>query len=175
MLYLALFVTAIVLATLAKRRPGRAQQGGPITSLAQDDDTNSFRVGAYNIHRAKGADGRKDLNRISEVLTGCDLAGLSELEGHNPILRRTQLESLAEKLSLLGVFACAQMRWGFANRGNGALSRFPINHWSVQPLQDSVGKHPRSLLQMEIVIDDQAVAFFVTHLARRVDRSGPAF
>jgi len=41
----------------------------------------SFTIGTYNIHRSRGTDGRRDLNRIAEVIKDCDIVGLQEVEG----------------------------------------------------------------------------------------------
>ncbi|MFT5260828.1 MAG: endonuclease/exonuclease/phosphatase family metal-dependent hydrolase [Saprospiraceae bacterium] len=168
--YSALIITVLLLLLISKRRPAKATQGSFIAPPISNDLSSTITVGAYNIHRTRGTDGRRDLNRIAGMLSKCDIAGLSELEGGTPFILENQLHKLAKKLNLAGVFACNQMRWGFENRGNGALSRFPINHWAVTPLADTVGNHPRCLLQMECQIQGQPVTVFVTHLARRTDQ-----
>ncbi len=170
MAYVVVTLVVIILLLLSKRRSAPPQHGGEINPPVSHKAGSVIRVGAYNIHRARGTDRVKSINRIANVLKGCDIAGLSELEGGTPLFRQNQLDRLAKHLNMAGIFACTQRRWGLQNRGNGAISRFKINNWSTAPLEDTVGNHPRCLLHLNVDVDGEQLDVLVTHLARRVDQ-----
>ncbi len=173
---MSLLITSLLLALallglLSKRRNAPAQYGGAVPASTPPATVNHIKVTAYNIHRARGTDGLKDLKRITRVLDNSDIAGLSELEGGIPYIKPNQLKQLASSLQLSHLFACTQQRWGRDDRGNGLLSRFSIDQWYVEPLPDSVGGHPRNLLRADMQIGAKQIAVFVTHLARRTDQA----
>ncbi len=63
--------------------PLRSIRGGALPSLgcASTFKGSTFTVATYNIHRARGTDGRRDLERIAKVIDDCDIVGLQEVEG----------------------------------------------------------------------------------------------
>ena len=62
-------------------------------------------VGTFNIHRARGLDGRKDLARVAQVVGACDVTGLQEVEGVTLFHRQSQAERLAKQLQCEAHFA----------------------------------------------------------------------
>ena len=71
---------------------------------------DSFTIGTYNIHRSRGTDGRRDLDRIAEVIKDCDIVGLQEVEGSTWRGLNNQAHSLSEKLACAVHFAPTRRR-----------------------------------------------------------------
>ena len=65
---------------------------------------DSVIIGTYNIHRSRGTDGRRDLNRIAEVIKDCDIVGLQEVEGSTWRGLNNQAYTLSEKRFSSGVY-----------------------------------------------------------------------
>ena len=156
---------------LGRRRPAPALQGSALQAETPTPARGKVRIGLYNIHRARGTDGRKDLQRIAEVMRREDLVGLCEVEGAGLPGQADQCSKLGAMLQMLHLFSPTQKRWGRYDRGNGLLSRYSLNRWSQEPLRDSTGTHPRSLLRADLDIDGEEIPLFVTHLARRIDQA----
>ena len=85
-----------------------------------------MRIVTYNIHKARGMDGRTSVKRIAHVLANlnADIIALQEVfafcdsdEG--------QVEALASELGLKAAFGCTRHRGG-RPYGNAILSRWPI-------------------------------------------------
>ncbi|HEX4383669.1 MAG TPA: endonuclease/exonuclease/phosphatase family protein [Myxococcales bacterium] len=125
-----------------------------------------LRFVSWNIHGALGTDGRRDLNRIAEVLeaSGCDAAALQEVG--DP---RSSGET-ADHASWLGERLGWYVAYGpnlvLAGRpyGNAILSRFPIS--SARNYDLSVeGREPRGCLRADLVLPSGgALHFFDLHL-----------
>ncbi len=166
----SLFFVGYLAWYLGRRVPVEGAQGGEITAPSPSATPDEIQVGVYNIHRARGTDGRKDLSRIAKQLARTDIAGLCEVQGWADLRRNNQATLLANQLGLAGLFFPAQKRWLHYDRGNGLLSRFPIHTWQREPLRDSVGNHARCLGRADIRIGDTDIPVYVTHLARRADQ-----
>ncbi len=95
---------------------------------------DTFTIGTYNIHRARGLDGRKELARIAEVIRETDIVALQEIEGTSLFRRSDQVSKLAALLKRCGHFAPTRKLLFFPQRGNGLLSRFSIGRWSTTPV-----------------------------------------
>lgn len=154
-----------------RRRAAPAMQGGPLTPVRPSSAPNRIRVGLYNIHRARGTDGRKDLQRIADVIKHVDVIGLCEVQGASLPGGSDQCQQLGRKLDMAALFSPTQKRWGRYDRGNGLLSCIPVAHWQQEPLSDSTGTHPRCLLRADLTIAGDEIPLFVTHLARRTDQA----
>lgn len=119
---------------------------------------------SFNIHHAKGLDGKVDLGRIAELIdrSGADVVGLQEVDR---FVWRSGFQDQPEKLgSALGMqwrFA-ASVRFGFMQYGNLLLSKFPILHHDVITLK-GLGEQ-RSILTAAIAIGGQIVRVVNTHL-----------
>jgi len=134
-----------------------------------------IRVMTYNIHHGQGTDGRLDLNRIADVLirSEADVIGLNEVDRR--FSRRSdyidQAAWLADHLQMhlaFGATANRKMGWGMPPGcyGNALLSRFPIVSETNHPLDVYVGIiEGRSLLECTLLVGDQPLKTFVTHLS----------
>lgn len=168
-----LLLLAILLVFFLGRRRGVPVKSGESQAGASLPEVKEiFTFAIYNIHRARGLDGRKDLARISGVIAKADIIGLCEVEGAPVIGGADQCHKLGNLLGCSALFSPTQRRWGRYDRGNGLLlNRIPLTSWYQEPLHDSTGTHPRSLLRADIKFPEGEVAVFVTHLARRIDQA----
>ncbi|AEF93423.1 Endonuclease/exonuclease/phosphatase [Desulfotomaculum nigrificans CO-1-SRB] len=125
----------------------------------------TIKVVSYNIRYARGMDDQVNLNRVAAVLawSGAQLMGLQEVDKHLPRSGfRHQAKHLGWLLHRHWVFA-PNVKWGpWAQYGNAVLSYWPIIEHKHYPLP-SKGE-PRGLLEVEVNINNRAVAFFCTHL-----------
>ncbi|MBN1361964.1 MAG: endonuclease/exonuclease/phosphatase family protein [Sedimentisphaerales bacterium] len=127
-----------------------------------------FRVATYNIHRGKGTDGVRDLDRTADVLREADLVGLNEVGGPAFPGGSDQARQLGEALKIGWLFAPNQRRWYMYHFGNGLLSRPAVGPWTSEPLvyhEDRSRSH-RNLLTASIAAGPQPVTVMVTHLDR---------
>ena len=140
--------------------PNQAEQG---------QDKDSFRIATYNIQRAKGTDGQRDIGRIAAVLTNMDVVGLNELAGRSLRGLPDQAEQLGRRLHRGWLFAPNQRRWYRDSFGNGCLSRLPVNAWHNEPLpyDKDTSQSFRNLLTLHTRIRDSDIVIMVTHLDRR--------
>ena len=81
-----IILTALALVGLfaaSRAWPVRATQGVRLEGEQEDDAFGraTLSVATYNIHRARGLDGEKNLDRIAELVKSCDVVGLQEVEG----------------------------------------------------------------------------------------------
>lgn len=159
-------------AAASMRRPVTAAAGGGLrhAGMATADADRPLRIGVYNIHRARGLDGRKDLDRIASVIGQADLVGLCEVEGSFYGLTDSQPRRLGRALGLGSLFSPTQERWLRFDRGNGLLSRFPVERWYHEPLVDTTGRRGRILTTARIRIGESTLHLLVTHLSRRTDQ-----
>jgi endonuclease/exonuclease/phosphatase family metal-dependent hydrolase len=166
-----LALTGLLLAS--RRRPVAASMGGQSRETVSAPDVRAaapIRVGCYNIHRSRGLDGRRDINRIAATIGDADLAGLCEVEGSWYGVIGSQPQQLAGALGVNWLFSPTRRRWMRHDRGNGVLSRYPIQQWINEPLVDSTGRRGRALTTAKIRVGDQTVVVLVTHLSRRLDQ-----
>ena len=167
---LVLIILVLFASYFGRRRSVPAMQGEPLPNHDIAPHQNRFKVGLYNIHRGRGVDGQKNLQRIADVLQDVDVVGLCECEG--PLIwgRPNQCEQLGNLLDSAALFSPTQKRWGRYDRGNGLLSRLPVSRWYQEPLVDSTGTHPRCVLRADLIIEGGEIPIFVTHLSRRIDQ-----
>jgi endonuclease/exonuclease/phosphatase family metal-dependent hydrolase len=153
-----------------RRTPVEPQQGVGIAwpSGTQPAVKTRFRVATYNIHRGKGLDGIRDLNRTANVLRDADLIGLNEIAGPAFWGQADQVAQLAAKLKLGWQFAPNQYRWHKYHFGNGLASRLEVGPWTSEPLDyDRVQSNsPRNLLTATVMVGEQPITFLATHLDR---------
>jgi endonuclease/exonuclease/phosphatase family metal-dependent hydrolase len=88
-----------------------------------------MKIVTYNIHKARGMDGRVSTKRIAEVLAGLnpDVVALQEIFSTNN-KKEGQVESLAAVLEMNVAFGCTRHYQG-RPYGNAILSRWPIIEW----------------------------------------------
>jgi len=173
LVWILLLGLALFLASRAWPLKGRS--GGPISantsaSVASGD---TFTIGTYNIHRARGLDGRKDLARIAEVIRETDIVALQEIEGTSLFRRSDQASKLAVLLKRCVHFAPTRKLLFFPQRGNGLLSRFSIGRWSTQPVFPSTGRAHRSYTVYELEHPKGLIHILNTHLSKPSEGEQP--
>ncbi|MDO8681222.1 MAG: endonuclease/exonuclease/phosphatase family protein [Acidobacteriota bacterium] len=125
--------------------------------------TRNVRVATYNIHRARGLDGRTRLERIAAVLAGidADIVALQEVIGASP-LKPGQAAELGAALGMGWVMAPTRhMRTALF--GNVVLSRFPIRHHSQHDLTWKTCEH-RGVQRVDLAMEDDTLHFYNVHL-----------
>src|SRR5262249_8125549 len=85
-----------------------------------------MRIVTYNIHKARGIDGRTSIKRIAKVLAelDADIIALQEIFALCDS-QQGQVEALANELNLRSAFGCTRHHKG-RPYGNAILSRWPI-------------------------------------------------
>ena len=125
-----------------------------------------MRFVSWNIHGGLGTDGRRDLNRIADVLadSGCDAAGLQEVgDPHSGSGTADHASWLAGRL---GFYVAYGPNFTLAGRpyGNAILSRFPISRARNYDLSVE-GREPRGCLRADLELPGGgALHFFDLHL-----------
>jgi endonuclease/exonuclease/phosphatase family metal-dependent hydrolase len=127
-----------------------------------------FRVATYNIQKSVGLDGRRQPERILEVLgeLDADILALQEVDHETG---RTGGVNQAMKLgSLTGMNALfgAAMPYDGGYYGEAILSRLPFEKTENHPLPYSPGHEPRAALAVKVAFPETetAVTFVGTHL-----------
>src|SRR5437762_9454089 len=85
-----------------------------------------MRIVTYNIHKARGMDGRTSIKRIAHVLAGldADIVALQEVFALCDS-KEGQVEALASELGLTSAFGCTRHHKG-QPYGNAILTRWAI-------------------------------------------------
>src|ERR1051326_3205916 len=85
-----------------------------------------MRIVTYNIHKARGMDGRTSVKRIANVLgeLNADIVALQEVFSSYESTEG-QVEAIASELGLHSAFGCTRHHQG-RPYGNAILSRWPI-------------------------------------------------
>jgi len=156
----------------SERRPTGSDAGNRLTGTSgeQATDDGRLRIGTYNIHGGKGRDGRRDLDRIGEVLRGLDLVALNEVRGGGLGQSTDQAEVLGEHLGLAWLFAPAEERWWHEQFGNGVVASLPIDYWQRIPLVRRYGKGHRNVLLLGARYRGRPLRLLITHIDRGDDR-----
>ncbi|HYB96596.1 MAG TPA: endonuclease/exonuclease/phosphatase family protein [Vicinamibacterales bacterium] len=126
--------------------------------------THNVRVATYNIHRARGLDGRTRLERIASVLAAidADIIALQEVVGASP-LKAGQAAELGAALGMGWVMAPTR-HLRTALFGNVVLSRFPIKHQAQYDLTWKTCEH-RGVQRVDISLsEDDTLHFYNVHL-----------
>jgi endonuclease/exonuclease/phosphatase family metal-dependent hydrolase len=135
------------------------------------EDSATVRLGTYNVHGGRGTDGKRDLGRIADVLRGVDFAGLNEVHGPALYEKDDQAAELGRLLKLEHLFAPTEERWWHLKFGNGYLSKFPVEHWQVVPLERKHGKSFRNYVHVKARVENQfTLNLVVAHIDRSDDR-----
>ena len=126
-----------------------------------------MRVMSWNLHGMKGADGRRDPERIARVIEDVapDVAGLQEVGmPRAPGAPEDPSQLLAQLTHMHGAFGptMSRDRLGFAY-GNAVLARAPI--LAVRNYDLSVaGREPRGCVRVDVELGGVRVHFFSAHL-----------
>ena len=153
-----------------RRMPtGPAGGGGGSGPTTGGSLPSPFQVAAFNIHGCKGADGRRDVDRVARSLEGIDIAGLNEVVGFAWSDPKDQVARLAELCRLPGrncVFAPAETQWfGIKRFGNGLVLRQRLLAWQRIPLPRHNDPSCRNILLAYVDRPNGPLALVVTHLA----------
>lgn len=138
-----------------------------------------MRIGTFNIHGWRTADGLPNWQQVAAVLraTGADIIGLNEVyhplreaEGPNSHSLPPLLERVADELGMYSIFGPC-LRWPATDEmpeksyGNGLLSRWPIIASAAHHLTPVPEKEQRGLLEGRILLPDgRNFTVYVTHL-----------
>ncbi len=131
---------------------------------------DSLRIATFNIHGGRGADDRRDLDRVADVLQGFDLIATQEVRGSTFTGSPDQAAILAEKLKLAWLYAPTERRWWRDSFGNALLTRLPITSWQRIPLACTQEKAFRNVVVAQVTFADATLHVLLTHLDRVTDR-----
>lgn len=127
-------------------------------------------VATYNVHRCVGVDGRRDPDRVAEVIRAldCDVVALQEVDCHvHAPGGFDQLEHLVFRLGAPHFVAGPTCRRESVTTGNAILSRHPITAQRWVDL--SVGRRePRGALDLDLDVGGTRVRVVDTHLGLRL-------
>lgn len=126
-------------------------------------DKPELRLATWNIHRAVGRDGRRDLARTAQVIgeLASDILGLQEVD--NRIHRRgNDLERLQD-LTGMAIVAGPTLQRPEGDYGNALLTRLPV--LAVERHDISVRqREPRGILIVDLNWQGEIIRVAVTHL-----------
>jgi endonuclease/exonuclease/phosphatase family metal-dependent hydrolase len=129
-----------------------------------------FTVVSYNVHRCVGTDGRRDPERVAQLLRdlNADVIGLQEVDFNPPGESKLhQLDVLAETTGMTAVAGLTIRRAG-AEYGNALLTRGTVASVDLHDLTVS-RREPRGLIDACIVSAGRSIRVLVTHLGLRMN------
>ena len=136
-------------------------------TLAESKRNNVIRVLSYNIHHARGSDGRIDLDRIAKVIVDskADIVALQEVDNDTARSKQVdQAKQLADLTNMHKAFGKAIDFQG-GEYGIAVLSRYPISRITRHRLPGSPEREQRIVLETEIKLPDESIIRFAsTHL-----------
>jgi len=115
-----------------------------------------LRIASYNVHGCSGTDGKKDAQRIVQVIDelGCDTVGLQEVD--------YRLDYIARKLGMQAIPGLTLARHD-GPFGNALLTRRKV--LDVRRLGFTYSRRePRNALDVDLEVDGETVRVIVTHL-----------
>jgi len=115
-----------------------------------------FRIASYNVHACRGTDGKKDAQRIVQVIEelGCDTVGLQEVD--------YRLDYIAQKLGMQAIPGLTLARHD-GPFGNALLTRRKV--LDVRRLGFTYSRRePRNALDVDLEVNGETVRVIVTHL-----------
>jgi endonuclease/exonuclease/phosphatase family metal-dependent hydrolase len=139
-------------------------------SLAKSRPRPKLRVATYNVHGCKGADGRRDIDRVAENLRGLDLVALNEVHGPWAWESLDQAGLLGRRLGMAWLFAPAERTWYHRPTGNGLLCALPVSSWQRIPLSRQSGRGYRNAVLVDLDHAGHTVRVLLTHVARSDDQ-----
>ena len=115
-----------------------------------------LRIASYNVHGCSGTDGKKDAQRIVQVIDelGCDTVGLQEVD--------YRLDYIARKLGMQAIPGLTLARHD-GPFGNALLTRRKV--LDVRRLGFTYSRRePRNALDVDLEVNGETVRVIVTHL-----------
>jgi endonuclease/exonuclease/phosphatase family metal-dependent hydrolase len=131
----------------------------------------TLRIGTFNIHGCRDADGRRDVDRTARCLEDLDFAALEEVHGPPPWQRLDQAGELGVRLGLAWLFAPNTRTWYCLDTGNGLLSALEVRSWQRIPLPHVLDPGYRNAVLVELEHRGRTVHVLLTHVTRHDDRS----
>lgn len=171
--FVGLLLLGHAAAIWSTRWPAAAAVGGPIAARpGVATERSTLRVGTFNIHAGKGADGALDIARSAAALRelDLDLIGLNEVIASSLFSPENQADELGQELSLAALFAPCERRYGRDWFGNGLLTRWPVPRWERTPLPATQERGHRAMLLAEVAWQGKTLQVLLTHIDRRRDR-----
>lgn len=131
-----------------------------------DTETDTIRVLNYNIRFGMGMDHEVDIHRIARVIldANADIVALQEVDAGVERSFRFDIMKILEGYTGLEAIFYKNIHHQGGEYGNGILSRYPVQssrnyHYVVEGSSEQ-----RGLLQTELLIKGQKIAFMNTHL-----------
>lgn len=124
-----------------------------------------MRVACYNIHQGVGRDGRRDLQRVAQVITAMDAHVVVLQEVHvlfGSSSERRQLDDLAVATGMVGISGPTMLRPD-GHYGNAVLVRVPVVRQRLHDLSYG-SREPRGAVELELDTDIGRVRLIATHL-----------
>lgn len=137
-----------------------------VLAEAAHANTNTFRVMTYNIHHARGTDGKVDVARIAALIRTqqVDIVALQEVDrGTQRTGRRDLLAELAKLTGMHPSFGKNINHQG-GEYGNAVLSRFPVLQQTNLHYQMLQPHEQRGLLRTLLDVHGRKLLFISTHL-----------
>ena len=119
-------------------------------------DPECLRIASYNVHGCRGTDGKKDAQRIVQVIEelGCDTIGLQEVD--------YRLDYIAQKLGMQAIPGLTLARHD-GPFGNALLTRRKV--LDVRRVGFTYSRRePRNALDVDLEVNGETVRVIVTHL-----------
>ena len=148
---------------------GTAIQGEALHERPASSAT--FRVGTFNIHGCKGADGRRDVDRVARCLEGLDFVALNEVHGPWFWQSGDQSAELGRRMGLAWQFAPGTRSWYHYEFGNGFLSGLPVVSWKRIPLEHAADRGYRNAVRVDLRHAGQTIHAVLSHVTRHDDAS----
>jgi len=126
-----------------------------------------LRVATWNIHNARGVDGRRDLGRIATVIQHlqADLVGLQEVGCDSPDAA-SDVDELARRSGYAWRAVSTYGRCQGGTRGNALLTTLVVENVTLHDLSVA-RREPRAALEAIVRWGDRPLRVVVTHLGLR--------
>lgn len=137
-----------------------------VAATAVAEEPIVIKVLCYNIHHGEGTDGVVDIQRVADVIIGCepDVVALQEVDQKvNRSKRTPQVEQLAERTGLTGRFV-KQLDYDGGEYGQAILSKFPILSLETYTLPGQPERETRIVGVALLDVAGRQVQFATTHL-----------
>lgn len=124
-----------------------------------------MRVATYNIHRAIGADRKRDPARIARVIAAlrADVVGLQEVDWHDGPLRNNSPYEVLHHLPGYEAVDGPNLRDHRGHYGNLLLTRWPVRAARRHDISVS-GREPRGVIDVDLAGPKGDIRMLVTHL-----------
>jgi len=171
-------IVVVLLVVGAVHHASRHAATGPAEGVAIEgkvaqgmSDRQTIRIGTFNIHAGKGRDGRRDLRRVAECLSGpnLDFVALNEVRGPQTFGTESQAEWLGKRLKMGWLFAPAVRTWYHLESGNGLLSCVPVTFWQRIPLARKYDRSHRNAVLVGLQHQGRTIHVLLSHINRRHD------